>query len=277
MMNVPQILPSAQSRVIKLLMLAALAMLATVSEAKPGFLDVFKATYNVDDASALGSAKCGVCHSTVPKRNPYGKDVKKALDASPDGKMTSEILKQVEAIDSDGDGWSNGDEIKAGFLPGDPASHPTGTPPKGEKVVSPTSSKSGDASSSMIPAHAFHPAVVHFPIALFLFAVVLEFLGIRRKSEALGIAAAWNLGGAMLSMAAVVPTGVGAWLIGQHKLEGTMLIHLLMGVSSLILMGATLGFRKKLGYEAKVYWTLLLVTAIVISLTGYFGGEIVYG
>ncbi len=270
---------SASAHFSKLCALLIFILMAAVSEAKPAFLDVFLSTYKPDGASALASAKCGICHSSVPKRNPYGKEVKKALDASSDGKMTSEILQQVEGIDSDGDGWSNGDEIKAGFLPGDPTSHPTGAAPKGSaKPSQATSPKSGDStSSSLIPTHAFHPVVVHFPIALFIFAVVLEFFGIRKQNPAVTTAALWNLGGALTSMAIVTPTGVAAWLLGQHKLEGAMLIHLCLAVSSLILMAVTLTSRKKLGSDSKVYWAILLVSAVVIGLTGHFGGQMVYG
>ena len=252
---------------------------AALSEAKPRFLKALLNTYTVDPASALGQAKCAICHTNVPQRNAYGKDVKKLLDASSDGQVTAELLHQLDAVDSDGDGWSNGDEIKQGFLPGDPASHPSGTAPKVEK---PNSSAVGTAtgskeSSSIIPSNGFHPVVIHFPIALFLFAIVLEFFGIRRKEPALNTAALWNLSGAIISLAVVTPTGIAAWLIGQHKLEGTMLIHLLLAITSLLMMIGTLVARKKLGFESKAYWTILLIGAIVVGLTGHFGGQLVYG
>jgi hypothetical protein len=107
--------------------------------------------------------------------------------------------------------------------------------------------------------------------------LLLEFAAIRKKNPALTMAALWNLGGALTSTAIVTPTGVAAWLMGQHKLEGSMLIHLLLAVSSLILMVATLVARKRLGPEAKAYWAVLLVAAVVIGVTGHFGGQMVYG
>jgi uncharacterized membrane protein len=247
-----------------------LLIAATASEAKPKFLVVFNTYYKPDPSSAVGKAECAICHDGPPKRNVYGKDLKKLLDASDNGELTADMLKQVESIDSDGDGWSNGDEIKQGFLPGDPSSHPNGKPAKPTAPAPPSG-------ISIIPTNGFHPVVVHFPIALFLFGLFLEFAGHWRKSPALGTAAQWNITGALASLAIVVPTGVAAWLIGGHKLEGNMLIHLILAISSLILMLITLLARKKLGNDHAMYLAILVLTAIIVGLTGHFGGQMVYG
>ena len=99
--------------ILRIFVLVLLACLASVGQAKPQFLDLFLATYKPDPASALATARCGICHTKVPQKNPYGKDVKKLLDASSDGKLTVDMLRQLEPMDSDGDKWSNGDEIAA--------------------------------------------------------------------------------------------------------------------------------------------------------------------
>ena len=76
---------------------------------------------------------CRVCRLL----NPYGEDVISPFD----GAMTSagtdteaekiqlfrSVLKEVQAIDSDGDGHSNGAEIRARTFPGDPKDRPTAT------------------------------------------------------------------------------------------------------------------------------------------------------
>ena len=267
--------------ILRILGFVLLLGAAATSEAKPQFLDLFLATYKPDPSSALGIARCGICHTKVPQKNPYGKDVKKLLDASSDGKLTVEMLHQLESTDSDGDKWSNGDEIAAGFLPGDESSHPSGAPsktakPSGNAVSGPAGG--GDSLiNKLIPSNGYHPVVIHFPIALFIFGVFLELMGIWKKIPGLATAAQWNLVGALVSLAAVTPTGIAAWLIGQHKLEGTMLIHLLLAIGSLLLMSGTLIARKKLGNEAKAYLAILAITAIVVGLTGHFGGQLVYG
>lgn len=75
------------------------------------------------EAKAL--AKCSTCHvKAMPKKeeadlNAYGKDLGKNLV---DGKKGQYDFAKVEKPDSDGDGVSNGDEIKKGTNPGDPKS-----------------------------------------------------------------------------------------------------------------------------------------------------------
>jgi hypothetical protein len=67
--------------------------------------------------------KCGSCHAKpMPKKddaalNKFGTDMGKVKGK--DGKYDFTAL---EKMDSDGDGVSNGDELKKGTNPGDPAS-----------------------------------------------------------------------------------------------------------------------------------------------------------
>ncbi len=256
---------------LKVLCAVGMISAACISSAKPPFLITFKEYYKPNPSSVLGQAKCEICHGQVPRRNPYGKELKKLLDSSSDGKLTVDMLKQVEGADSDGDGYTNADEIIGGVLPGDPASHPSG--PAGKATSVPVT----QASNSIIPANGFHPIVIHFPIALFLFGVLLEFVCLRKKVDALGTAAVWNIHGALASMAIVVPTGVAAWLVGGHKLEGAMLFHMICAGSSLLLMAVTIVTRRKAGNSSGAYWAILLLTALVIGATGFFGGQMVYG
>ncbi len=103
--------------------------LAVTALAKPPFLQTFQATYKVKPGTDLAKASCGTCHAGPPKLNPYGMDVKKAMEAAKSEVVTPDILKKVEKLDSDKDGAANIAEIKAGTLPGDPKSKPA----KGKK------------------------------------------------------------------------------------------------------------------------------------------------
>lgn len=92
------------------LVVAALAHAAAVG--------VFNSTYKIEKSSKLGKANCAVCHATAKggKLNGYGKDIETAMGSSK--KMTAAHLKAVEGKDSDGDGKSNIEEIKADSMPG---------------------------------------------------------------------------------------------------------------------------------------------------------------
>ncbi len=91
------------------------------TEALPGYLAAFNTKYGTS-GTALDT--CTTCHSEeeFPGRNSYGAAVEAqagAIDAR---------LAAVESLDSDGDGFSNIDEITARTFPGDASSHPGGGP-----------------------------------------------------------------------------------------------------------------------------------------------------
>jgi hypothetical protein len=79
-----------------------------------------------DAKASLG--KCSTCHvKSLPKKedhemNPYGKDVQTKAVVDPKAEMKTYAFEKIEALDSDGDGAKNIDEIKAGTNPGDPKS-----------------------------------------------------------------------------------------------------------------------------------------------------------
>ena len=245
----------------KFLILLFAGLLVNSASATPEFLALFKKHYNVAAGSELDRAKCMICHTTPPARNPFGKEVAANLDAS--GEMTVAVLQAIESKDSDGDGVSNGEEIRAGTRPGDPASKPA--------------AKSEQPSAELIPKHSFHPAMVHFPIALFIFGTLLEFLAIYRREPSLRTAARWCLLGGTWALAVVVPTG----LIATFRLgygiapDSPAFLHLLLGVGSTVLMASTCAYGKT--RNDTLYRVLLITTAVVVGATGHYGGNIVFG
>lgn len=99
----------------------ALLTAATAALALPSFVTDFKKLSNVKTGTALSKESCGICHNGMKTKefNPFGTDLKKAMEAAKIKKLTPEVLKAVADKDSDGDGVKNSDEIKAGTLPGD--------------------------------------------------------------------------------------------------------------------------------------------------------------
>lgn len=103
--------------------MAGFGLLVSPAESKPEYLSEFNARYKTA-GSHLDT--CSTCHaSTSPSKenlNPYGKDFGAA----------NHDFGAIEAKDSDGDGFSNIDEINAGTFPGDPNENPNkkAEPPK---------------------------------------------------------------------------------------------------------------------------------------------------
>jgi len=84
------------------------------------FNRTFNETYKVGASSKLGKAACMVCHTGARggALNAYGSDVKGAMKKGGVHKVTTDVLKAVEGMDSDKDGMSNVDEIKKDRNPG---------------------------------------------------------------------------------------------------------------------------------------------------------------
>jgi uncharacterized membrane protein len=173
--------------------------------------------------------------------------------------LTVAMLRKIEGKDSDSDGVSNIDEIKAGKLPGDGA----GKAPVEE--VAP-----------LVPRHSLHPLVVHFPIGIFLFGVLADFWGRFRSQPDVRVAARFALiVGAFTSLIAVA-TGLLAMFRMEIAIEGTMLIHLVLGATSAV-MGITVAtWRAKGEQDSAGYWALLALSGVVMALTGHFGAEMVW-
>lgn len=259
------------SRVVALMGLVAVA---GVAHAYPGYLDTFRKHYALRAGSALANAKCATCHATAQggARNPYGKALKAAIGSAA---VTEAALKAVESADSDGDGVSNGEEIAAGTLPGSATSEPS----VNTSSSAATPAVATDSSGGLIPKHAFHPILVHFPIALFLFGAFLEVLGARGKGNGLREVAKWNLIAGAVAGWAAVPTGlVSSKLSGYELTPGTpVFLHFVSGLVAALLMTAVLVVRRKAEPNRAGYWLLLFATAALVGAVGHFGGSLVYG
>ncbi|MDR7543874.1 MAG: hypothetical protein QN120_06470 [Armatimonadota bacterium] len=99
--------------------------LATWAAAKPDMSATLRTLYTPKDGTDLAKAlPCLVCHTAMPgtktNLNPYAVDLQKAAK----GTYNTAAFKAIEGLDSDKDGVKNGDELRAGTLPGDSKSKP---------------------------------------------------------------------------------------------------------------------------------------------------------
>jgi uncharacterized membrane protein len=239
---------------------------------------LFLQHYQPPAGSALANAKCMICHTSPNggERNPYGKDLEAQITAANADDLTVPMIVAIENKDSDGDGFSNIEEIKAGALPGDPTSHPAGSQPSaGQGHPSPGAGET--LWQKLFPSHSYHPAIVHFPIALLIFGALVDVFGFRRKRKDVRLLARWNLvAGALFTLPAVA-TGLTAMFRNGFSFAGTVLIHFCVAVSSALLALAVAYWHRKSMPSNPAYWALLALMALGISIAGFFGGEIAYG
>jgi hypothetical protein len=91
---------------------------AVIVSANNGALVNFNSQYPGN--SFAGS--CNICHAGVPATNPYGAALKGAGGTG--STISSAQFTAVEGVDSDGDTFTNLQEITAGTFPGDPTDSP---------------------------------------------------------------------------------------------------------------------------------------------------------
>jgi len=126
----------------------------------------------------------------------------------------------------------------------------------------------------------FHPAAVHFPIALLIAAALAELLSLRFSPVFFSHAAQFSLWVGALGAAGAVLLG---WFYGGFRLvdhETVLTIHRWNGSAVAALALLTLWLREtrsSAGTLKGAYRTMLIVTALLASLNGYLGGLMVYG
>lgn len=266
------------------IVILALALLPQSGLALPKFWTLLNHHYKFAPGSDAANAKCRNCHvpSGPPDRNAFGKAVEDQINNSPGGDLTDQMLINLEPKDSDGDGYNNGDELKAGFNPGDPKSHPSPLAKAGSVAPDPAtpSQTSGSAPANpWLPSHFYHPSLVHFPIALFLFGAVFDFVGWRRKNATLRTVGLYNISFGAIATAIAVPTGfLAAWRMGFSLAVGNPgFIHVSLALTSTLLMSFVSIWRAKSLPTSSWYWGLLLLAAIGVGAAGHFGGNLALG
>lgn len=236
-------------------------LVAGACQAYPAFYDVLVKQYSFTPESAAAKAKCQVCHDgKPPKLNIFGKQVKPVLP--PDYTLTPAALEKVVASDADGDGVSNGDELKAG-------ENPAVAAPKADVPATP-------ATSELIPKHSMHPALAHFPLALWAVAAFFELFGRYKKQKLYHDVAVANLGLGLISSIVTIATGIAAMLrLGYWPLTANpMILHLALASGSTLLALGAWSQRKK---EGVGFLVLLGLSAGSVLLAGHFGGDMVFG
>lgn len=135
-----------------------------------------------------------------------------------------------------------------------------------------------DPKTALLAKHAQHVVLIHFPIALFITAVVFDLIGQWTKRRGLAQAAYYNLLAAAVSTVPVLVTGLLAWqfqLEGQ-KLKGILLLHLVLGSLSIVLIWLVwwIHFRaRRRTVYLPTYRLALEVLAVgIVALTGHLGG-----
>ena len=133
-----------------------------------------------------------------------------------------------------------------------------------------------DLRAALLAKHAQHVVLIHFPIALFITAVLFDFIAQWTKRRGIADAAYYNLLVAAISTVPVLATGILAWqlqLEGQ-KLKGSLLLHLVLGCVSCAIIWLVWWMHARRRTEALPMYRLAVefLGVGIIALTGHLGG-----
>ena len=128
--------------------------------------------------------------------------------------------------------------------------------------------------------------VVHFPIALILTALALDVIGMLFKSERIRAAVLPVL--VLAALGALAAIGAGFLAESQLKvttdeINGLLETHCDLAFSTLaaavlaLIFRALAEYRKSIeGILGQISFILLLIATLLVGVTGYFGGELVF-
>jgi uncharacterized membrane protein len=135
-----------------------------------------------------------------------------------------------------------------------------------------------DLKTVFLAKHAQHVVLIHFPIALFITAVVFDLLAQCTKRRGLLDAAYYNLLVAAISTLPALASGIFAWqfqLAGQ-KLKGILLLHLALACVSSVMIWLVWWVHRHARRRAKVLPSYRLAAEFLgvamVALTGHLGG-----
>ena len=127
--------------------------------------------------------------------------------------------------------------------------------------------------------HAQHVVLIHFPIALFIAGVALDFAAQWTRRQLLGFAAYTNLLLAAVMVLPAVATGLVAWqwALEGHRVRGILRLHMVFGFAStaLILVVWWIHFRARRvagGVLPNYRLVLEIVGVVLLAMTGHLGG-----
>jgi uncharacterized membrane protein len=135
-----------------------------------------------------------------------------------------------------------------------------------------------DPRTAIFAKHAQHVVLIHFPIALFISAVVFDCVATWTRHKHLALVAYCNFCGALLTAVPAAVTGLLAWQweLEGRRLKGILLLHLVFACASLALIGTVWWVhwraRRNANLHPALRWPLEALGLVVIALTGHLGG-----
>ena len=138
------------------------------------------------------------------------------------------------------------------------------------------------ASKASIGGHPVHPILVTFPIALWSTSFATDVIYYFCRKDSLALISKYMLAAGCLGALAAAVAGFIDWLsIKDARVKRIANWHARLNVIALIVFAISLYFRMRIGahwvnYHIRIPFLLSLLGVILISISGWLGGELTY-
>jgi uncharacterized membrane protein len=136
-----------------------------------------------------------------------------------------------------------------------------------------------DLREMLLEKHAQHVVLIHFPIALFIAGVGLDFVAQWTKRETLRNVAYVNLLLAAVMVVPAVVTGLMAWqwALEGHRIKGILLLHIVFASASAVVIWIVWWIhfraRRESGGTLPNYRLVLEFAGVaLLAIAGHLGG-----
>ena len=134
------------------------------------------------------------------------------------------------------------------------------------------------ASRASVLKHPIHPMLVPFPIGLWIFSLVSDIIyGLGWGGPIWNDMAFYTMAGGIVGgLAAAVPGLVDYWSMSDPEPKKIAKMHMILNVTIVGIFIVNLWLRTTLAPGASLPLILSLVGVILLGLSGWLGGELVY-
>lgn len=133
------------------------------------------------------------------------------------------------------------------------------------------------ASTASIGGHPIHPMLVVFPIGLWIFSLASDLIFLSGGDATWHSTALYAMGGGILgALAAAVPGAIDLFTIADSKVKRIGLIHMALNLSVVVLFLVNFFWRMQASPEAKGPIWLSVIAIVLLAVSGWLGGEMVY-